>query len=276
MADRVHFLGGVDDPADLLRAADAFVLPSVAEGMSNSLLEAMATSLPCLASAIGGNTDLLQRRARRPARPAERPLGLVECPPPGPRKPLVRPESRRGRPAADRGGILPDRRRRSLPGPLSPHAGRDLARPGQPPGPQIARSPEGRASPASERDRPGRRGRSRSDLGDLHFLLLRRGRRGRPGVLGGPVEQDGHGHVSQDVRGGPAAVEEPVDRQQHGDLVGGEAHGGEDQRERDEAPRGDPPAPTLATRVVRTMSSWSVQPRRKPSACAMKRTAVAW
>ena len=60
VADRVHFLGGVDDPADLLRAADAFVLPSVAEGMSNSLLEAMATSLPCLASAIGGNTDLLQ------------------------------------------------------------------------------------------------------------------------------------------------------------------------------------------------------------------------
>ena len=126
--------GGVDDPADLLRAADAFVLPSVAEGMSNSLLEAMATSLPCLASAIGGNTDLLHARARRAARPAERPLGLVECPPPGPRRPRVRPKPGRGRPAAGRGGIRPDRRRRPLPGPLSPHAGRDLARPGQPPG----------------------------------------------------------------------------------------------------------------------------------------------
>ena len=57
---RVHFLGEVDDPADLLRASDAFVLPSIAEGMSNSLLEAMAASLPCLASAIGGNTDLIQ------------------------------------------------------------------------------------------------------------------------------------------------------------------------------------------------------------------------
>jgi glycosyltransferase involved in cell wall biosynthesis len=32
----------------------------VAEGMSNSLLEAMATGLPCLASAIGGNIDLLE------------------------------------------------------------------------------------------------------------------------------------------------------------------------------------------------------------------------
>jgi glycosyltransferase involved in cell wall biosynthesis len=59
VAEHVHFVGAVDDPAEYLRAADAFVLPSVAEGMSNSLLEAMATALPCLASAIGGNTDLL-------------------------------------------------------------------------------------------------------------------------------------------------------------------------------------------------------------------------
>jgi L-malate glycosyltransferase len=59
VADRVVFTGPVADPADILRAADAFVLPSVAEGMSNSLLEAMATALPCLASAIGGNTDLI-------------------------------------------------------------------------------------------------------------------------------------------------------------------------------------------------------------------------
>ncbi len=55
----VHFAGKVEDPAEHLRAADAFVLPSVAEGMSNSLLEAMATGLPCIASKIGGNTDLL-------------------------------------------------------------------------------------------------------------------------------------------------------------------------------------------------------------------------
>jgi glycosyltransferase involved in cell wall biosynthesis len=59
VAGSVHLLGAVADPAEILRAADVFVLPSVAEGMSNSLLEAMATGLPCLASAIGGNDDLL-------------------------------------------------------------------------------------------------------------------------------------------------------------------------------------------------------------------------
>jgi glycosyltransferase involved in cell wall biosynthesis len=59
VADRVQFTGGVDNPAEYLRAADMFVLPSLAEGMSNSLLEAMATSLPCAVSSIGGNTDLI-------------------------------------------------------------------------------------------------------------------------------------------------------------------------------------------------------------------------
>jgi glycosyltransferase involved in cell wall biosynthesis len=57
--DRVQFVGAVDSPAEYLRAADIFVLPSVAEGMSNSLLEAMATALPCVVSGIGGNTDLV-------------------------------------------------------------------------------------------------------------------------------------------------------------------------------------------------------------------------
>jgi glycosyltransferase involved in cell wall biosynthesis len=59
ITDRVTFTGSVPDPAEYLRAADAFVLPSVAEGMSNSLLEAMATGLPCVVSDIGGNRDLI-------------------------------------------------------------------------------------------------------------------------------------------------------------------------------------------------------------------------
>ncbi len=59
IADRVQFVGAVADPAEHLRAADVFALPSVAEGMSNSLLEAMATALPCVVSGIGGNIDLV-------------------------------------------------------------------------------------------------------------------------------------------------------------------------------------------------------------------------
>jgi L-malate glycosyltransferase len=71
LADRVQFTGGVPDPSEYLRAADLFVLPSVAEGMSNSLLEAMATALPCIASRIAGNTDLIDdgRNGRLVERP---------------------------------------------------------------------------------------------------------------------------------------------------------------------------------------------------------------
>jgi len=60
IADRVQFVAAAPNPSEYLRAADVFVLPSVAEGMSNSLLEAMATALPCVVSGVGGNTDLIE------------------------------------------------------------------------------------------------------------------------------------------------------------------------------------------------------------------------
>ena len=43
-----------------LQAADVFVLPSLAEGMSGALLEALASGLPCVVTAIGGNVDVIE------------------------------------------------------------------------------------------------------------------------------------------------------------------------------------------------------------------------
>jgi len=51
--------GERSDVADIMRGLDCFVLPSLAEGISNTILEAMASGLPVLATAVGGNADLV-------------------------------------------------------------------------------------------------------------------------------------------------------------------------------------------------------------------------
>jgi glycosyltransferase involved in cell wall biosynthesis len=53
-------MGESAEVADLLRASDAFMLSTHGEGMSNALLEGMASGLPCLASrSVGGAEQLL-------------------------------------------------------------------------------------------------------------------------------------------------------------------------------------------------------------------------
>jgi len=52
--------GKRDDVARIMRSFDLFVLPSLAEGISNTILEAMATGLPVLATAVGGNPELVE------------------------------------------------------------------------------------------------------------------------------------------------------------------------------------------------------------------------
>jgi glycosyltransferase involved in cell wall biosynthesis len=55
--DKVHFTGWRSDAEYLASAFDIYVCPSIIEGMSNSLLEAMARSLPVVATAVGGNVE---------------------------------------------------------------------------------------------------------------------------------------------------------------------------------------------------------------------------
>jgi len=77
VADRVWMPGPRDDVPELLRAMDLFVLPSRAEGMSNTVLEAMATGLPVVATAVGGNGELVADGATGRLVPPEDPSALA-------------------------------------------------------------------------------------------------------------------------------------------------------------------------------------------------------
>ena len=60
LGDRVRLLGERDDVPLILRALDIFVLSSIGEGISNAILEAMATGLPVIATRVGGNSELVR------------------------------------------------------------------------------------------------------------------------------------------------------------------------------------------------------------------------
>jgi glycosyltransferase involved in cell wall biosynthesis len=52
-------LGSREDVLSILRMSDIFCLPSRSEGFSNALIEAMACRLPCVATDVGGNREVL-------------------------------------------------------------------------------------------------------------------------------------------------------------------------------------------------------------------------
>ena len=57
--NKVHLLGFRNDISELLHCIDSFLFPTRQEGLPGALMEAMASGVPCIASDIRGNSDLL-------------------------------------------------------------------------------------------------------------------------------------------------------------------------------------------------------------------------
>jgi glycosyltransferase involved in cell wall biosynthesis len=55
----IKLLGARNDVSEILKTIDVFVLPSLAEGIALTLLEAMASGLPVIATNVGGNPELI-------------------------------------------------------------------------------------------------------------------------------------------------------------------------------------------------------------------------
>ena len=60
LEDLVWIPGASADMQRIYQCLDVFILPSLKEGISNTILEAMATGLPVIATAVGGNPELVQ------------------------------------------------------------------------------------------------------------------------------------------------------------------------------------------------------------------------
>ncbi|MFM7063702.1 MAG: glycosyltransferase [Actinomycetes bacterium] len=76
---RIHLLGTVQQPADMLAAVDALLLPSRTEGMPASLIEAALVGAPVVATAVGTVPDLLDELGCGLAVPVDDPGAFVRA-----------------------------------------------------------------------------------------------------------------------------------------------------------------------------------------------------
>ena len=60
LSQHVRFVGESGDVPEWLNSFDVFALPSLSEGMSNTLLEAMAAGVPPVATSVGGNPEVIE------------------------------------------------------------------------------------------------------------------------------------------------------------------------------------------------------------------------
>ena len=79
IGELVWLAGDRQDVPPLLQAMDIFVLPSLAEGISNTVLEAMATGLPVVATNTGGNPELVEEGVNGYLCPVQEPQALASA-----------------------------------------------------------------------------------------------------------------------------------------------------------------------------------------------------
>lgn len=79
IADLAWLPGERHDVPDVLRGLDCFVLPSLAEGISNTILEAMASGLPVIATRVGGNPELVIEGGTGVLVPASDPAAMAQA-----------------------------------------------------------------------------------------------------------------------------------------------------------------------------------------------------
>lgn len=77
VSDLAWLPGARHDVAEIMRGLNCFVLPSLAEGVSNTILEAMASGLPVIATDVGGNAELVAHGLTGEIVPAADPNALA-------------------------------------------------------------------------------------------------------------------------------------------------------------------------------------------------------
>ncbi len=79
MEAQVLFAGRRADMPEVMNTMDLFVLPSLSEGMSNTILEAMSCALPVIATDVGGNPELVRQERTGLLFPSEDPEALAQA-----------------------------------------------------------------------------------------------------------------------------------------------------------------------------------------------------
>jgi sugar transferase (PEP-CTERM/EpsH1 system associated) len=79
LGGQVRLIGERSDIPAILKAFDVFVLPSIAEGLSNTILEAMASELPVIATRTGGNPELVKDGVTGSLVPVQNPATLADA-----------------------------------------------------------------------------------------------------------------------------------------------------------------------------------------------------